>query len=410
MLKWVYIYLITFLLAIPIICSNLRHTALESWLNRNETKEKQRLAEENAVRTRLSLDILKKYGDRENFRAFTKRKCSLEKPCDLLNGGIAISIITVRRASMMSGQPYESRYLLQTLAKFLELVNATRNQVTNLSVCNVDSQPENYADALFLPKWLPVYKRFNISSSKVQTLRYDALLEKEKQDYVFCLDQLLATNASYLLLVEDDAMPRDNLFPVLEQLFATERHQQYAESTEFRLKDITFIKLYHPERLIGFLNFDLVRVLELLAAASLLTSVSILISGRLFATQQPFVDKKNSISKSNILMSFVYFALVILCIGRYSVNEMRRLSNSLFYLTPAPSCCTPAMLFPRKGAKIVSTFLKSVTCKKGYAKDSAIDELVENRRLVTRLVEPNLFKHIGHFSSLRRDFLNPFII
>ena len=92
------------------------------------------------------------------------------------------------------------------------------------------------------------------------------------------------------------------------------------------------------------------------------------------------------------------------------MNQLRRVSKHLYQVTPAPSCCTPAMLFPRSGGKLVMDFLKTVECQKGFGKDAALDKLVREKKYSTKMIQPNLFEHIGHFSSLRSGFISPFLI
>lgn len=387
----------------PVICRELHHTPLERFFSRNETAEKEKLLKENVARVNKSLETLNKFSQAGSVFSLTGNVSS--DFADVLPGGLAITIVTVSRVTTFGTNTFDPKYLTQTVASFLELLNKTNFVNISLSVCNVDLQPNRHTEMTSLPKWLPIYQRFQ-PPFKTTHLKYGDLLNKEKDDYVFCLDQLLSSKASNLMLVEDDALPMDNLFAVLTKLLHSERHMDLSNSKSY-LDDVAYIKLYHPERLIGFLNFSFTRLFELLAAALILTS-GFMLFGK---WRDSSFSSDNKISVPYVIAVYIYCLLVLIFIGRCNILEFRRLiSNSLFYVTPAPSCCTPAMLFPRKGALKVSTYLKTVTCKKGFAKDSALDALVKEHGLDTRLVEPNLFRHIGLFSSLRQGFVSPFIV
>ena len=107
---------------------------------------------------------------------------------------IIISVITVsrnRHARMLDG--YEPYYLTQVVWKFLELLHTAQASGfpyhVKLMLCNVDPDPQYYKEAKDLSKYVPVFNRF----SKL-TLHMGHPLEKEKQDYVFCLNSSLVHN------------------------------------------------------------------------------------------------------------------------------------------------------------------------------------------------------------------------
>ena len=107
----------------------------------------------------------------------------------------------------------------------------------------------------------------------------------------------------------------------------------------------------------------------------------------------------------------------------------RRVSPHFYAIHPAPSCCTVAILFPRKNIRHIAAKLKGAVCKKGHAKDAVLDEIKKRHwggnvagvdgsggggdrgNILTLLVggggaysiEPNLFKHIGLYSTLRKS-------
>ena len=107
----------------------------------------------------------------------------------------------------------------------------------------------------------------------------------------------------------------------------------------------------------------------------------------------------------------VYIALIVLTIGRPHIIRLRQLFAPHFYsFMSAPECCTPAMLFPQDGAQDIVDFLSKETCYARHGKDTVLDSFIKNQHRKAYFVQPNLFKHIGFFSSLREKFLNPYVV
>ncbi len=108
----------------------------------------------------------------------------------------------------------------------------------------------------------------------------------------------------------------------------------------------------------------------------------------------------------------LYFILVAGAIGRPHLLQLRFLFKP--YLTSfmrAPECCTQALLFPNKGAQLVTQYLNSVTCRHGWSKDMALLAMEqENSQYKAYMVQPNLFTHVGIYSSLRHRVIDPYLI
>lgn len=125
-----------------------------------------------------------------------------------------------------------------------------------LFVCNVEPWPDFYREVKTLPKWISVFERLPKWISVFERLyigKYsDIIFEKEKQDYVFCLEKSLALNVSHVLLVEDDAIPLQDLFPVIDLLVFSNSSSFDSQSS----KEATYYKLYHLERLLGFISLE----------------------------------------------------------------------------------------------------------------------------------------------------------
>ena len=111
------------------------------------------------------------------------------------------------------------------------------------------------------------------------------------------------------------------------------------------------------------------------------------------------------------------------------VLSLRRLSPHFYAVHPAPNCCTVAILFPRPSIPLVAAKLSGATCKKGFAKDSALDDIKKRHGngefqeegaeggggggagffssifggSGAPSIEPNLVRHIGFYSTLRKS-------
>uniref|UniRef100_A0A8C5XA05 Post-GPI attachment to proteins GalNAc transferase 4 n=1 Tax=Malurus cyaneus samueli TaxID=2593467 RepID=A0A8C5XA05_9PASS len=277
---------------------------------------------------------------------------------------LLITIITVQRRN-------DFHYVLQVAARFHRLLQqcGTHCQSHRLLLCNVESDPNSHQDVRLLSSFFPMVSRGKPARESDPSLNP---FEKEKQDYVFCLEQsLLAYNPEYVLLVEDDAVPEDEIFSVLQHLFSARFSKPY-------LRDALYFKLYHPERLQRYFNPEPMRLLEWLGLGLFLGPVWGLVA--FFA-----------------LYSMALSELV----GRHYGLELRRLHPALYNVVPASECCTPAMLFPASSARRALGYLRELRCRRGFAKDTALYSLLRGRGENAFVVEPNLVRHVGMYSSLR---------
>ena len=108
---------------------------------------------------------------------------------------------------------------------------------------------------------------------------------------------------------------------------------------------------------------------------------------------------------------FVLITLVLILLNHSNVSwTWRSLHPSLYAIYPAPSCCIPGVLYFRSTYMQVIDYLNSVKCHNAYPIDSAFDDLPRRIHLQTYLVEPNLVHHIGLYSRLRHNYINPFLL
>lgn len=392
-----FLYFITFFVIMPIVCFNMKNSLY--FVKHNEIGMQQFLREKNSERINEAqhyfemLDQTKLNPILQSFNS-DQRAGSLR---------IAIMIITVSR-NRHKIDSYEPMYLTQVVWKFLSLLQGIKaegflHQVT-FGICNVDHDPGTYGEARNISHFVPVFQRFNkVHFSMVH------ILEKEKQDYVFCLNQSLENNPDYVLLVEDDALPTADFFHVLDYTLNMHLNRRSVRGELVpQFENIAFVKFYHPENLLSFWNLEIERIPELIALTVLLGTV--LTGFFVFVVK----DKKSNVSAITGSL-FIYSFLVVAIIGRPNFTNLRSvLSPYLHTFTPAPSCCTEALLFPYRGAVEVISYLDKITCRNKFAKDSGLDNLVSERKLRAYLVQPNTFTHVGLYSSLRDKIVDPFIV
>ena len=396
------LYAVTFLLILPIIFHNARHSAFYLHLNKTVLKESMK----NANTLRI-VQAEKYFSSLNGSGLFNQHIPSSTIVANRVT--VALTIITVSR-NRHEIDNYEPKYLTQIVWKFHSLLMKWRphNQRIHvqLSICNVDSMVASYHEANKLSKFVPMFSRFNDTHfSFVHTL------EKEKQDYLFCMNKSLEINADadYVFLVEDDALPTDDIFDVLQHVLLLHTEQSFVHG-EFHSKpsDIAFVKFYHPEWLLSFISLQPERLPELFSYAAILSTLLTIV----YAMTCGFPTTGNVVTVDICWgRLFVFSLIVMLACGRTGVSEWRRLSSPIFYsYTPAPSCCTPAMLFPRSAAQLTVNYLNNSTCGNNFAKDSVLDKMLKDLHMTAYLVQPNTFTHIGVYSSLRLRIVDPLMV
>ena len=308
-------------------------------------------------------------------------------------------ITTTRRGPVLENNP---KFLTQVLWQFFLILNSTETRALpwkiTLSVCNVDDNGHEEAS-----NFSSIVRYFQHYSGEPEGLAQLSIKEKEKRDYAFCLEQSLKSNPRYSLLVEDDAFPHPQLFHILHyQLEVRKRIMSSRVSSSAPL----FYKLYHPERLLGFWSLGPEPIPQLFSfsavCASCVTFVLKLITSCTRKTKQ-----WTSPIYVIWLWAFVYFFLTAIAISRQHLIEMRYLSRQLFTVGPSPSCCTPGMLFVADRAQHWLHYMQNHTCRDNYGKDIMLDDYRHKYNVKGLMIQPNLFVHIGFFSTLSKKFLDP---
>lgn len=322
---------------------------------------------------------------------------------------IALTVVTVSRNRHQTDN-YKPQYLTQVMARILRLLeNSESNGLyhkVKVTVCNVDPDVRSYWEAQELMKLVEVVNRFSTLS-----LPLIDLVEKEKQDYVFCLNTSLSFDPDYVLLIEDDALPHDDFFVILERMLHDyiEHKSQRGESI-LNKEDITYVKLYHPDKILGYFDGELeYRLPELL-------SIGLLVGSLLTGIYRMVCCIQRQLPVKSVLKLWVIFSMYTICIcvtvGRqHMILELRHALGSYGYvLTSAPECCTPAMLFPKAGAQRVVNLLHPIKCHLRFGKDLALEQLRRQHHLKAYLLQPNLVSHIGMFSLLSHNLVDSFVL
>ncbi|XP_069083064.1 post-GPI attachment to proteins factor 4-like [Pleurodeles waltl] len=299
---------------------------------------------------------------------------------------LVVTVITVRRTP-------QYHYLMQVVSRFHRLLVECGNDCprTHLFICNVDRKPSSHEDAVILNKIFHHTERNNTDpqyfTTDPQHIHRNPF-EKEKRDYIYCLEEtLLSFSPEYVLLVEDDAVPEAEIFRVLNYLLL------------FRfpgrpLGGALYIKLYHPERLQNYLNPEPMRILEWLGVGMFV--------GTIFSLLYAQARRQTRPTWRTVIFFALYSMVLVEVVGRHYLLELRRLSPSLYNLAPATECCTQAMLYSSSSAQRVLGYLSEIQCKPGFAKDTALYSILQQTEEWALVVEPNLVQHIGLFSSLPR--------
>ncbi|XP_018430652.1 PREDICTED: transmembrane protein 246 [Nanorana parkeri] len=294
---------------------------------------------------------------------------------------LAVTIITTRRRS-------DYHYLLQVARGFLDRMSECGKDCSTFQIliCNVDSFPEDHSDACLLSHLLPMVARDWSKHVDKAPNRF----EQEKQDYAFCLSRTLeAYNPKYVLLIEDDAVP-------LEDIFTAFFHLVQVRFPQEPLGGGLYVKFYHPERLQGYINPEPMRILEWIGLGGL--------AGLVLTWVYTLTLRHQQFSWRVFVAFTIYAMLLAELAGRHYLLELRRISPALYNVVPVTECCTPAMLFSEVSAGRTLSYLKEIECKPGYAKDIALYHELRRRGEWAWALEPNMVKHVGMFSTLRGSF------
>ena len=300
---------------------------------------------------------------------------------------LVVAIISVKRKDGTLG------YLTQAVARMDKLLKKDVYFKTKfLFVCNVDQNPNNHEEAKKLEKYIPVKYRFGNATGKMNASFYNSLYQKQNNfntyqketiDYMFCLEMAHSMNPDYVLMMEDDTLPLPMSLEVLSF-----KLKWLALFRNPPMKTFAYIKLYYPPKWQGFAN-EFKRILEVVAIGALGASCFVF----LFAYRG-----KRSVQNLYFVIGAVYFILISLLLDRQNVLELRRMTAQFYSLNIAPGCCTPAMFYQKWVIPDLLKYLSVANTK--YHTDIAIHSFITSQNLTAYQIEPNLFVHIGMYTSI----------
>ncbi|XP_062617546.1 post-GPI attachment to proteins factor 4-like [Saccostrea cucullata] len=381
-LLWlILLFVITFTLIVPPVCISLPFSKFYYLYNKQDdvTKKAELL---NSERYKKSLAYFSSLHSESSKLFYLNMKKSGH--LDLV-----VAIITVKRNDGTLG------YLTQSVAKMDKLLKEDRNfERKFMFICNVDQNLYGHEEARNLEKFIPVEYRFENLSGIHQSSPHKVLYhlhknfdtyQKETIDYMFCLEMAYSMNPDYVLLVEDDTLPLPMALDVLTTklrwltLFRSEPMKNYA-----------FIKLYYPPKWQGFGN-EMRRILEVIAIG--------MVGGGCFFIFA--IRKKIFTQYLYFVLGAIYFIIFALLLDRQNVLELRRLASQLYSLNISPGCCTPAMFYPKWIIPSLLNYLANDNNK--HHTDIAIYNFITSNNLTAYQIEPNLFAHIGMYTSVHQN-------
>ena len=304
---------------------------------------------------------------------------------------LAIGVVTVPR----SHPKYKLNYLTQVFAMLHKNIRKDTKHFENkvLFLCDTFPGPGDHTEVKTLETLVQVYHRFPQNNATAVTMNR---FEREKQDYSYCLDVALTYNPKYVLIVEDDALAKEDVFEILHFVLTNLVEKKYSGGDHSRNREEwASLKLFYPERWQGY-AFEAVPLLELLATGATGGAFFVFI-GRSCKRR----ETKCGHLVINYLVGSVYFILLAFMVGRPYILEWKRLSKFTHTVVPAPECCSPAILYTSQKAKELSHYLKNVTCQSSFPVDFAMDKFTKTRNYKKYLIVPNLMQHIGMYSSIK---------
>ena len=327
----------------------------------------------------------------------------------------AIGVITiarnVRRTSTSLDDFSKPEYLTQVTSRLHQVL--VQNNATDdvfMFLCNVDKEPEEHQEASYLSTFFPNITRIYATDAKNDYRLRKTRHSSERQDYAFCLESASKYSPKYVILIEDDAYPHADFYDILNTTLSTklETRIQRGELVQDP-KDWAWLKLsilyhkndFHRE---PFTNCQWVAltctIAGFISLAFYLCQSLLHLKTSIASDQQQRKQKNLSLfSYIVFIFSFMFFFATTWAIGRPYYLKFLSISQNFYHLEPGTSCCTQAVLYPADKVPGVANFLRSGK-KNNIPMDWAMDEYRREEHLKQYLVTPNIFTHIGLYSTL----------
>lgn len=312
-----------------------------------------------------------------------------------MSDDFAVIVITKRRFVCDRNEfDCEPHYLQQVLAA-LDIERKRRHiDTVPVVVCNVDPHWEQHSDLDAIKNFFPIILRYNHSGVDVPSNK-----EQETSDYAFCLEKgsLKFKQTKYLMVAEDDVIVFENFFATLNLIVKNRVETKIVRGERVNTdKRWCWMKLYFPEFWSGF-AWDANRLWELFWIA---------ISGGLIGSLLAFTAQTIGGFRVSAIWwacnGALYLLLLALVMSRPTWLEMRRIHSSFLQVTPNSGCCsTVSVLYPMHEIPQIVSYLRSSSCRRcSYGVDLAIRDYKDIVGKQGLLVQPNLAKHIGFYSTV----------
>ncbi|KAI3384533.1 hypothetical protein SNEBB_003601 [Seison nebaliae] len=251
--------------------------------------------------------------------------------------------------------------------------------------------------------------------------------EKEKFDYVIPLLYSYSIKSdNYLphiiLLMEDDAYANEKILKELFHQFLNPTNGRLMRRSTSNLNDDSYngiksnynttlyVKLFHPQHLSSYNSLAFDRSIKLFILPILLIPFYLLLTFPIY----PSFIRACFHNKSVILIIYFFSFILVFNIGYITYQQFTQQMTHHYDMTSAPSCCTPANLFFAPTIPLIGRYLLERKARRRYAKDSILDELHStyywSNGYRARLIQPNMFRHIGLYSRLHKGRINPFFV
>ncbi|XP_077979480.1 GPI-N-acetylgalactosamine transferase PGAP4-like [Glandiceps talaboti] len=392
------IYIFTFSVILPVFCNALPYSF---YYNANRDRDLKSVIESNQNRILEDEQYLQTLDPRSTLRKYTGENKNVH---------ITIGVISVDRTKHKQSNS-NPKYLTQVLSRLDQgLTQHSFDHVNKLFICNVDANPSHHSEAVQLSKYFPMVTKsaFNVEAEQSRVGRGGLRnrLAKEKGDYVFCLNHSKKYNSKYVLLVQDDAIPNIGFYERLNYLLEYKLEHQYVQGNFISNEGKwAFLKLNFPTPLAAF-HRHWWFVCEGIAIATLGAGVVAFMYEHCYRRQR---REMNLMWTYFIFsLSFLYFGISSNLIGRQYFVQLHGLSNYWYEIRPGTSCCIAAVLYPSNLIPNITNYLqneKSIMAG-SYPVDFALADFVTISKMKQYITVPNVFTHIGMFSSLHVESVN----
>ncbi|KAK2192406.1 hypothetical protein NP493_30g05026 [Ridgeia piscesae] len=360
---------------------------------------RERIIEEGMIANELRFGEASRYLSRLNRTETLSFYRSLQQQATV---DMAIAVVSVKR----TGVNGSVGYLTQVVTELDKIYKRDVNFRNVMFICNTFAGPGTHEEAENLARYFPVETRFPAGSTDettTTTTTGNFSYDKEKQDYVYCMQKALQYPTKHVCILQDDAVPRPDTFAILKHVVETRVRTKHV-ADEAISRDWASVKLFYPGCWLGYElrnNRHHIELLSIGVAGGGLYLLATLSLG-LFASDMPRL-----VYYRTLLRVGLYCILVCLAIGRQNVHAMQRLSKHFYSVWPAPECCIPATLFKAGPARDIARHLATVNCSRDLPLDIAMAAYTDAKNYASFLVQPNLITHIGLMSSLKGVSDNP---